>query len=377
MGETMTAEIAGRFGREDRRVYLRNSWYVAAWDREIGRQPLARTFLDEPVVLYRQEDGTPVALEDRCCHRHLPLSLGELVGDELQCGYHGLKFDATGACVEVPGQSAIPPGGSVRSYPVAEKWNWIWIWMGDPARADETLIPDWWWADHPDWACTMPDMIPLKCNYQLVTDNVLDVTHLAYVHASSIGNQAITEFPVTTEREDRLVRMSRWIPDRPPPPMYKAAGGFTGNVDRWQIVEHIPPCFSVNDAGCAEIGSGAEHGDRSRGIELKALSAPTPETARTTHYFFAFVRAFALDDPETEKMFAEGFVEVFHEDVVIFEAQQRMLEMKPGAPQIDINVDAAPLAARRMLDEMIAAERESAPALARPVNPALSPVRAG
>jgi phenylpropionate dioxygenase-like ring-hydroxylating dioxygenase large terminal subunit len=340
-------------------MYLQNAWYVAAWDREVGRAPLARTFLDQPVVLYRTRDGAPVALEDRCCHRHLPLSLGAVVGDELQCGYHGLKFDAAGACVEVPGQSKVPPDAAIRSYPVAERWGWVWIWMGDPARADPATIPDFWYMDHPGWACARPDMLHLKCSYRLIADNVLDVTHLAYVHASSIGNQAITEFPVKTEQSDGVVRLTRWILDRPPPPMYKAAGGFAGNVDRWQIVEHIPPCYSVNDAGCAEVGSGAPEGDRSRGIELKAVSVPTPETARTCHYFFAFPRSFALDDPAMDTVFLEGLVDVFREDVAVLEAQQRNLDLMPDAPTIDINVDAAPLAARRMLDRMIVEEQRA------------------
>lgn len=341
-------------------MYLYNAWYVAALDREVGRTPFARTILDQPVVLFRKGDGTPVALENRCCHRHLPLSLGRVKGDELECGYHGLRFDATGACVAVPGQTHIPPGARVRSYPAVEKWGWVWIWMGDPARIDHGMFPDWWWMDHPDWACTRPDPFKVACHYRLVADNVLDTTHLAYVHANSLGTSAIGDFPARTERKGCRVRMTRWILDRPPPPMYKAAGGFTGNVDRWQIVEHVPPCFSVNDAGCAVAGTGAPEGDRSRGIELKALSAPTPETERTTHYFFAFVRNFALDDPNTEKMFSEGLVEVFREDVAILEGQQRMTDLKPDAPVIDINVDAAPLAARRALDEMIRAERDSA-----------------
>ena len=133
-------------------VFLRNAWYVAAWDTEVGRDPPARTVLDEPVVLFRTIDGRAVALADRCCHRALPLSLGTVIGDELQCGYHGLRFDATGACVAVPGQSTAPPGAMVRSYPVVERHCWVWIWMGEVARADAALIPDWWWMDHPDWA---------------------------------------------------------------------------------------------------------------------------------------------------------------------------------------------------------------------------------
>jgi phenylpropionate dioxygenase-like ring-hydroxylating dioxygenase large terminal subunit len=187
---------------------------------------------------------------------------------------------------------------------------------------------------------------------------VLDVTHLAYVHASSIGSSSISEFPMATERLAGKVRMTRWIVDRPAPPLYQNFGQFKANVDRWQIVEHQPPCFSVNFAGCADTGSGAPQGDR-RGhrIDLMALSAPTPESATTTHYFFCFVRGFNLDDPATEKMFAEDFVKVFREDVVVIEAQQRRMEAMPGAPQVSIAVDAAPMAARRMLDEMIAKER--------------------
>ena len=143
------------------------------------------------------------------------------------------------------------------------------------------------------------------------------------------------------------MRLTRWIRDRPPPPLYREAGGFTGNVDRWQIVEHVPPCFSVNFAGCQ---------DAAKRIDLMALSAPTPETERTTHYFFGFVRNFRLDDAATERIFSESLVRVFNEDVPVLEAQQRMLELAPGAPKVDIAVDAAPLAARRMLAALLAKE---------------------
>jgi phenylpropionate dioxygenase-like ring-hydroxylating dioxygenase large terminal subunit len=309
---------------------------------------LARTILKEPIVLYRKEDGSAVALEDRCCHRQLPLSMGKVEGNDLRCGYHGLRFDSSGKCVEIPGQDSVPPQARVRAFPVIERFGWLWIWMGEPAKADPALIPSWWWTEHPEWAFSKPDPIYVRCNYQLIADNVLDVTHLAYVHATSIGTSSITEFPAKVEREERLVRLTRWIIDRPPPPLYKEAGGFPGNVDRWQIVEHIPPCFSVNFAGCK---------DHDKRIELMALSAPTPETERTTHYFFGFVRNFKLGEAEMDRVFAVDFVTVFNQDIPILEAQQRMLELKPDAPRIDIKVDAAPLAARRMLQAMIAQEK--------------------
>jgi phenylpropionate dioxygenase-like ring-hydroxylating dioxygenase large terminal subunit len=273
--------------------------------------------------------------------------MGKVEGDHLRCGYHGLKFDGSGKCVEIPGQDSIPPQARVRAYPLVERYRWLWIWMGDPARADPARIPNWWWADHPDWAFTQPEQIHVKCNYQLVSDNVLDVTHLAYVHATSIGASSITEFPATVEREERLVRLTRWIRDRPPPPLYRKAGGFPGNVDRWQIVEHQPPCFSVNFAGCQ---------DAERRIDLMALSAPTPETERTTHYFFGFVRNFGLRDAEIDGICSRDMVRVFNEDIPVLEAQQRTLELGPAAPAVDIKVDAAPLAARRMLQAMLNAQ---------------------
>ena len=210
-------------------MFLKDYWYVAAWDHEIADGLLARTLLGEPVVLFRTADGTAVALEDHCCHRGLPLSMGKPVGEGLQCGYHGLTFDRTGACVAVPGQSQVPPGASVRAYPLVERWHWLWIWMGDPERADPALIPDWWWLDHPDWDLVKGKHLHIQCHYELITDNLLDLSHLAYVHLATIGTGSITEFPITTEREDDLVRVTRWILDRAPPPLFKTVGGFRGH----------------------------------------------------------------------------------------------------------------------------------------------------
>ena len=127
--------------------FLRNTWYVAAQSHEITDDVLGRTICGDPIVLFRKQDGTPAALQDRCCHRHLPLSLGKRVGDRVQCGYHGLEFDTAGTCVSVPGQSKVPPGAAIRAYPAIERYRYIWIWPGDPAEADESLIPDYHWND--------------------------------------------------------------------------------------------------------------------------------------------------------------------------------------------------------------------------------------
>ncbi len=338
-------------------MFLRNCWYVAAYDREIGREPFGRTLLNEPVVLYRQEDGTPVALEDRCCHRGLPLSLGRVEGNRVRCGYHGLVFDETGACVEVPGQSAIPPGANVKAYPVVERYRWIWIWMGDPALADAALIPDWWWADDPEWGYIPGRLLHIACDYELITDNLLDLTHLAYVHSATIGTGAITDFPVKSERLTDRVRMSRWVLDGPPPPTFREAGGFTGNVDRWQAVDTLAPCHSVVYAGCAPVEAGIVGADFTGrvpdGINIRALNAPTPETDTSTFYFYGHARDFRIDDEAWAATMYEQLLKTFLEDVDILEAQQRSLDGDPDAPLIDINVDAPGLAAREMLRQRI------------------------
>jgi phenylpropionate dioxygenase-like ring-hydroxylating dioxygenase large terminal subunit len=338
-------------------TFVNNAWYVAGWDREVTTTPRARMLLNQPVVLFRTAEGKPVALEDRCCHRHFPLSLGKVIDDSIQCGYHGLRFDPAGACVEIPGQDMIPRSAKVRSYPTVEKYSWVWIWMGDPAKADPSKIPNWWWCDHKDWAFTKPDLLYLNCNYELVNDNLLDVTHLAYVHATSIGTAAITEFPINTERDGDRVRMVRWVIDRPAPPMYQKFGNFPGNADRGQIVEFQPPAYTINFAQVADTGTGAPEGKPgNRRIDLMALSAPTPETETSTHYFFGFVRNFGLTDPKLEEMMAVNFVNVFKEDVAVLNAQQRTMNLMPNAPEIDIKVDGPPKLARLIVSRLRAAE---------------------
>ena len=340
--------------------FLRNSWYVAAFDNEVGDEPLARMFLNEPVVLYRDDAGAPVALEDRCCHRQLPLSQGKVVGDMLQCGYHGLEFDRRGDCVKVPGQSQIPPNSSVRSYPVAERWNWVWIWMGDRARADEDLIPDWHWVGDEGWRTVKGNggkPLPVACNYQLVSDNLLDISHLTYVHASSIGNDAIMDFPIKTERLNSVIKMTRMIMDRPAAPFWGRAGNFKGNVDRWMETICEMPAFVVNDAGSVELGADMRPGHRDHGVEMRVLNAPTPETDTSCHYFYAHARNFGIDDPEVQKTFQTQFTNVFLEDKFVLEGQQRMMSLKPGGGEIDINSDAPGIAMRNMLSELIDAEQ--------------------
>lgn len=346
-------------------MFLRNAWYAAAFDHELARTPLARTVLNEPIVLFRRADGRPVALEDRCCHRSLPLSLGKVMGDELQCGYHGLVFDFSGRCVRVPGQSAVPPGAAVRAYPCVERWQWIWIWTGAPALADESLIPNWWWMDHPDWEVVKGRMLHVKCNYELIVDNLLDGSHVSFVHGATIGTAAVAEIPPKSERlGDDGIRVTRWVLDRPPPEMFRAVSGLSGPVDRWQICDAHVPSYVVFDAGCGPAGACALDGDRSTGVEWRSLNAIVPETATSTWYSYAHPRRFAPGDGRISDLYRDFMGRTFDEDVVILEAQQRSLDRTDAASSIDINVDGPSLLVRRMLRARIAAERTHEAALA-------------
>ena len=330
-------------------MFLRNYWYVAASAAEVGRKPLGRMILGEPIVFFRTEAGEAVAFEDRCAHRHLPLSMGELVGDVLQCHYHGLRFATDGHCVHIPGQEHIPERAKVRTYPVAERYRWVWIWMGDPALADPDKITDFHWLDDPNWGAKA-SYLHVEANWQLVVDNLLDLTHLAFVHGSTIGNTALAEHAkVKVDRSPTTVAVTRWIIDQEPPPTFKRVGNFAGNVDRWQIVDFVPPAFLRLDVGATPTGTGAPQGQRVGGIGMRNLNAITPETETTSHYFWGQAHDFDVKNAElTDKIF-EQIRTAFLEDVAVFSAQQRNLNIFADPPQLDISADAGVIAARRIL----------------------------
>jgi vanillate O-demethylase monooxygenase subunit len=338
--------------------FLRNAWYVCALPSEAKRDLLGRTILGQPVVIFRREDGTPVVLEDRCCHRHLPLSKGRLVGDVVQCGYHGLEFDGTGACTRVPGQTRVPPGARIKSYPVVERHKFIWMWPGDPAKADPALIPDMRWNDMPGWA-SVSSMLRIECDYKLLIDNLLDLTHETYVHIGSIGHEAIVHHPIKTTRDGDKVTVTRWIYDHQPAPFWKAAIQRPENVDRWQMIHYAPPANIDLDLGVAVAGTGAPDGNRSQGVQGRNLDLITPETERSCFQFWAFARNFRVDDRALDQKLRDTVTTIFNEDKGLLEAQQRSMETAPPEFRwIDVNADAGGVQARRALEAAL--EREAA-----------------
>lgn len=340
-------------------MFLRNRWYIAALSEELGDRPLARTLLGEPLVLYRSANGSPVALEDRCCHRQAPLSLGTVVDGQLQCGYHGLRFDESGACVRVPGQAAVPPGARVRHYPALERQGLVHVWTGDPARADTAAAYDFPFAARPGWKARYAKL-HAKCNYRLLVDNLLDLSHLAFAHVTTIGSPGVAEHAdMKVERRDDGVRVTRWMLDIEPAPALARATGHAGNVDRWQIIDYTPPGFIRLTVGMAVAGTGAREGGRN-GILLDrhTLHIVSPETPVTTNYFWCMTHDAAQLDSEQERIIYEQSLRAFNEDLVIIEAQQQ--RMDSAIPTVDVNADSGVLQARRLLDRLLAAEAAAA-----------------
>jgi len=334
-----------------------NAWYAAAWDHEVKRSLLARKICGRPLVLFRKPDGTVAALEDACWHRMLPLSKGKLNAEgNLVCGYHGLVFDGQGSCVHMPSQETLNPSASVRSYPAVQKHRFVWLWMGDPARADPGLIPDMHWNDDPAWAGD-GELIAARCDYRLVVDNLMDLTHETFVHGSSIGNDAVAEAPFEVTHGPRHALVTRWMRNIEPPPFWAKQLGKQGPVDRWQIIRFEAPCTVVIDVGVAPAGSGAPEGDRSQGVNGYVLNTMTPETANSCHYFWAFQRNYRLTDQSLTTELRQGVSGIFREDEIILEAQQRAVEAHPERDFYNLNIDAGAMWARRKIDRMIEAER--------------------
>ena len=338
-----------------------NAWYAAAWSHEIGRELSARTICGKNVVLYRRTDGEVAALEDACWHRLLPLSLGHLKGDDVMCGYHGLVFNSAGRCTYMPAQKTINPSASVRAYPVAEKHRLVWLWPGDPALADLSKIPDFHWNDGTEWVGEGGTFYKLKCDYRLVVDNLMDLTHETYVHAGSIGDEAITATPFDVTHSGNTATMTRWMMDIEPPPFWARQLGRPGRVDRWQIVTFQAPSIVVGDVGVALTGTGAPQGDRSQGVNGAFLAAITPATETTCHYFWNFVRNYRKDDTQLTTYLQLAHVNdgagVYDQDQRILEAQQAAIDSNPRSPFYDLNIDAGALWARRLIDRMLAEEQ--------------------
>ena len=335
--------------------FVRSAWYVAAWEHELPPGGMfARTILGEPLVLWRTSRGDVVALEDRCCHRHAPLSRGAREGDDVRCGYHGLRFDPTGRCVEIPGTRAIPRSACVRRYPAVVHRRWVMVWMGDGERADPARLPDNYSCDHPEWRYR-PGYLHYETPWHLIADNLLDFSHLSYVHARTLGGtERIAAIRPKVERLPDGVRVSREVPNVPPPNYYRPLWPYEGAIDRWLTYDFTLPATLLMRSGARPAGSCQDGGGD--GVEFHSCQALTPETAESTHYFFMEAHRADRGDAATTEGLYEGLLAAFREDREMIVAQARNRRLKPGEPMLALPMDEALVRFRRLVEQRLAAE---------------------
>lgn len=339
--------------------WLRNRWYQIAWSEDVNPgRPLVRTILEEPILLFRTEAGKLTALLDRCPHRFAPLSAGTIDGEIVTCGYHGLAFGTGGACVHNP-HGAITSSMKVKSFPIEERHKAIWIWMGDGEQADPALVPDLSFIDETPETARLTGYVPTRANYQLLTDNIMDLSHADFLHPTSLGGIMTGAKARSWEDGDRIV--AEWVSQNcEPPPAFRPALPPGAAADIWIEVIWSAPALMVLGTAATATGVGRTPHD-----EARTLHNMVPETATSTHYFFCATRRFLLESVEFNNYLRGAFAQAFEmEDKPMLEKQQirmgtaNLWDLDP----ILLPVDAAAVRVRRKLDKLLEAESASSSA---------------
>jgi phenylpropionate dioxygenase-like ring-hydroxylating dioxygenase large terminal subunit len=346
-------------------MFLKNAWYVAAWDHELREGPLPATILGENIVLFRRKDGQAAALANQCPHRRLPLSMGRVQDGELECGYHGLTFNHAGDCTRAPCADQLPERARVRAYPIEERYGLLWIWMGAPEAADPaSIFPVEHWGDLA-WGCNRGGSMEVGCNYLHITDNLLDPSHVAWVHRTSFASAACEATPLHVDAADDGMTVSRWMMDSEVPPFYAPFVQFQGRCDRKQHYEVRYPALALIKAVLAPAGTGGE--GRPLPAEtfiMDSYNFMTPVDAHRTRYYWFQMRNFAPGDERVSEAMATSVRAAFEEDRVILEAVHRGMGDEPY-PGVAMPIDRGPMQFRRRLKRVIAMEAgqyEPAPA---------------
>jgi vanillate O-demethylase monooxygenase subunit len=332
-------------------TFLNNAWYMLAWSDEIPADGfLTRRILDLPIAAYRRQDGTAIALHDRCPHRFAPLSRGTMVDDKVRCGYHGLTFDEQGQCLKSLFSEAVPRAARVRAFPLEETGSAIWIWMGASDLVDPASVPHI--AHHSDPALRfVKGVTHAQADYRLLSDNLMDLSHTATLHPAFGGLDYLPKCR-SWEDADGSIVSDHFVESIP---------NFLGPMIPHERVSHrdtirwIAPSVHVLDSTTSAPG------DDTLSVWQPSAHILTPATARSTHYFWS--AAVPIDSPhpdeELETILRFAFDE---EDKPMVEAVQDRME---GAELWDLNpvllpADAGAVRMRRKLAALIAAETPSA-----------------
>lgn len=340
---------------------VRNRWYMAAFSHEISREPTERTFLDKPVVMYRKENGTAVAMYGLCPHRYFPLAQGRLEGDAIVCGYHGFKFSDNGDCIEIPSQDTVSSKFCQPVYPLEERGPICWIWMGDVDKCDTNLIPPYedFGLHQPDWHYSSENYFHLEGRAQLLVDNLMDLSHLPYVHHHIPGGDALKKVPMTTEQRDvsyRVIRSGKvpWTPffDL----IFGKDAAYEGLADFDIISDFYGPELIRTGIPTITKIQGRDDVPAALGSFI-ILHGITPETETTTHYFGFSTRNFRQGDEELDNFQFQSELQVRQQDVdTINEVEKRLDTAVQFQRELLVLADKPAVQARRIIEAMLAAE---------------------
>ncbi len=340
-------------------TWLRGAWYVAAWDAEVDQTPLARTICGVPMMFYRRLDRQVVAMRDACPHRLLPLSLGIREGDSIRCKYHGLKLGSDGVAEEMPIRTdPVNRRICAETFVVHERHRFVWIWIGERDKADPALIPDLWPCSLPGWTFD-GGYSAIACDYRLMVDNLMDLTHETYVHSGSIGQPEIMEAPIETQVIDGAVSVTRWMPGVDAPPFWRGALKQEGKVDRWQVCQFLLPAAVMIDVGVAPVGAGATIEAHDQGVRGMVIDFMTPESETSHHYFWGMARNFDLADTGFTARFKLQQSGVFAEDAAVLEAQQRSIAANPDLALSAYRIDEGGVRARQQIARAMAESQQN------------------
>jgi vanillate O-demethylase monooxygenase subunit len=335
--------------------FLRNVWYMAAWSDEVGDALLSRRIAGRRLVLFRKTDGTAVALEDRCPHRFAPLSLGTRDGDTIACGYHGLTFDASGRCVRNAFSAELPKRAYVTSFPVIERDTITWCWLGAPEDADPATVPDFSFLPDGPANRSVRGYTLLRANYEYGTDNLMDLSHIEFVHKGTFAGRGVIFAGTHTAREDGDTLWSNWwMPDVAAPAHTTGIYPPDLRCDHWLDMRWNAPASMR-----LEIGATPHGAPREQGLVVLQSHVVTPETEHTSHYFWASTRSHAIDDPALDAMLRGLFQQAFdHEDKPLIEAAYENVRGGARGPgfweqePVYLHVDAGGTRARRAIEAL-------------------------
>ena len=335
-------------------TFITNSWYVAGRSADFVNALTPVTLLGDNIVIFRGEKGEPIALEDACPHRKLPLSKGNLIGSVVECGYHGLTFDCSGTCVAAPTQGdPIPKRARVRSYPVADKYGFLWIFMGSATPGPIMEIANF---DNPDWGKTALGALAIDCNYLYVTDNLLDPSHVAWVHVTSFAGAGTDTRPLDIEDIDDGIVVSRWILGEPAPPYYQSLLSFADNCDRKQHYECRVPSTAINMSVYTRPGTGGPAAELPDDAFINiSYNFITPVDADRSLYFWFQHRNSDPDNQATSDAMFDGAVMAFNEDKEVLEQVHAGMKNR-RSPYLNLGLDAGAMRFRNKIDRLIARE---------------------